>query len=88
MTGLWELARYEPRTEVLTPGESLRTAYEGSVVYLADPRADHDPPLRRHGMLHPARMPKAHRGLDHRDEFEREAEFVGQPDVARSARAE
>ncbi len=25
------------------PGEKLRTKYEGSVVYLADPRAMHDP---------------------------------------------
>jgi hypothetical protein len=29
--------------EVLTPGERLRTTYEGSVVYLADPRAMSDP---------------------------------------------
>jgi hypothetical protein len=29
--------------EVLVPGEKLRTKYDGSVVYLADPRAMHDP---------------------------------------------
>jgi hypothetical protein len=29
--------------EVLVPGESLRTTYEGSVVHLADPRAMQDP---------------------------------------------
>src|SRR5215813_11077602 len=29
--------------EVLVPAEKLRTRYEGSVVYLADPRAMHDP---------------------------------------------
>ena len=29
--------------EVLVPGEKLRTTYDGSVVYLADPRAMHDP---------------------------------------------
>jgi len=29
--------------EVLVPGEKLRTRYDGSVVYLADPRAMQDP---------------------------------------------
>jgi hypothetical protein len=29
--------------EVVVPGEKLRTRYDGSVVYLADPRAMHDP---------------------------------------------
>ena len=31
------------KVEVLVPGEQLRTSYDGSVVYLADPRAMSDP---------------------------------------------